>query len=316
MSTYKAWTLTGTGSLDVLELVDRDVSEIGRTDVLIRFKAFSLNYRDIAMALGNYPRHMDKGLISGSDGAGEIVAVGSGVTEFVVGDRVAPCFFQDFLGGRKTAKRLRSALGADREGVFRQEVTAWGCLYGERRVMPGDTVLIQGTGGVSLFGLQFAVAAGATVIATTSSDDKIELLKRLGAKHVVNYKMQPDWGLAARKLTPNGEGFDSILDVGGPTTMGESLKAVKVGGDIHMIGFLGGTEQNTQATIWHARQAFCNLKSVVVGNRVQFEEMNRAIESLGLKPVLDSSTFELKRLKEAYQYVIDAKHVGKVVVDA
>jgi NADPH:quinone reductase-like Zn-dependent oxidoreductase len=170
-------------------------------------------------------------------------------------------------------------------------------------------------------------------VATTSSNEKFDLLKRLGARHVVNYKDEPDWGLAARKLTPNGEGFDIILEVGGPNTIGESLKAVKPGGDIHLIGFLGGVEQNPQATIWQARQAMCNLKSVVVGSRVQFEEMNRAIEGLQLRPVVDESMFGLEQLRDAYQYLVselsekkaptrhsnefqmDGKHVGKVVVD-
>jgi NADPH:quinone reductase-like Zn-dependent oxidoreductase len=149
----------------------------------------------------------------------------------------------------------------------------------------------------------------------------------------VNYKDEPHWGLAARKLTPNGEGFDIILEVGGPNTIGESLKAVKPGGDIHLIGFLGGVEQNPQATIWQARQAMCNLKSVVVGSRVQFEETNRAIEGLQLRPVVDESMFGFEQLRDAYQYLVselsekeaptqrsnefqmDGKHVGKVVVD-
>ncbi|EXJ76828.1 hypothetical protein A1O3_10473 [Capronia epimyces CBS 606.96] len=336
------WILNGSQGLSCLESTTAKVPELGRYDVLVKFKAVSLNYRDIAMVLGKYPRPMRKGLVPGSDGAGEVVKAGPGVTEFRPGDRVATCFFQDYVAGKPTLQRLQTALGADKDGVFRQygifpvhglvaippcldwreastlscaALTAWGCLHGERPVAPGDTVLIQGTGGVSLFGLQFAVAAGARVIATTSSDTKVGLLKGLGAQHVVNYKTHSDWGARVRQLTPNQQGCDIILEVGGPRSVNQSLQAAKVGADIHMIGWLGGAGDDPGPTIWDVRQALCNIKSVVVGSRAQFEDMNKSIEAFKIKPAIDSSVFDLARLKEAYQYLIEAKHLGKVVVD-
>ncbi|KAK5219251.1 hypothetical protein LTR72_008433 [Exophiala xenobiotica] len=337
MSTIsKQWVLKGANGLECLALETVRIAPLGRHDVLVKFKAASLNYRDIAIAQGKYPRAQKASIVPGSDGAGEVVQVGPGVTEFQPGDRVATCFFQDYVAGRTTAKRSGTALGSVVDGVFRQygvfpahglvsippslswregstlscaALTAWTCLHGDRPVKPGDTVLIQGAGGVSLFGLQFAIAAGAHVIATSSAGKKAALLRRLGAQHIVDYQKEEDWGFKVRQLSPNREGCDIILDVGGPSNWKGSLQAVKRGGDMHLIGWLGGFEGAGMPTIWDARQALCNLKSVSVGNRAQFEDMNKAIEAFEIKPTLDPVSFNLHDLKQAYQYVVSSKYL-------
>lgn len=193
-------------------------------------------------------------------------------------------------------------------------VTAWNALYGLKKLQPGETVLTQGTGGVSIFAVQFAKAAGAKVIATTSSAEKAEVLKKLGADEVINYKEEPNWGEKAKALTPNGEGADHILEVGGPNTMAQSLKAVKIDGVISVIGFLGGVQGEQEPSFLEALTHICTVRGVLVGNRVQFEEMNRAVEAGGIKPVVDEKVFSLGELKEAYQYMWDQKHFGKLVV--
>ncbi|KIV92287.1 hypothetical protein PV10_06739 [Exophiala mesophila] len=343
----KQWVLNGSGSLDSLKCQTVSIPALGQHDVLVKLKAVSLNYRDLAMALGKYPRAQPPGVVPGSDGAGVVVDVGSGVTEFKLGDRIATCFFQDGDTGRPNRKQPRISLAGEADGVLREYgifpehglvnipqhldwreastltcagVTAWSCLHGDRPVAPGDYVLIQGTGGVSLFGLQFAIAAGAHVIATTSSADKVELLKSLGAQHVVNYREEPNWGLKVRELTPGKVGCDIILDVGGPSNWAQSLQAVRTAGDIHLIGFLGGSPDDQDPkeptpSFWDLRQRLCNLKSVAVGSRPQFEAMNKAIDTFKIRPVVDVARFDLDHAKDAYQYLIDAKHIGKIVID-
>ena len=178
---------------------------------------------------------------------------------------------------------------------------------------PGQTVLTQGTGGVSIFALQFAKAAGARVIATTSSEKKAETLKKLGADHVINYKENTNWGEAAAKLTPNGAGVQHVVEVGGPSTMAQSLKAVAIDGVISIIGFIGGGEKN-QPTFLDCLNNICTVRGLLVGSRLQMEDMCAAIEANDLHPVVDEKVFELKDLKEAYQYMWDQKHFGKLSV--
>lgn len=193
-------------------------------------------------------------------------------------------------------------------------LTAWNALYGlqSKAVKAGDWVLTQGTGGVSLAAIQFAAAAGATVVATTSSNDKLEALKKLGASFVINYKETPNWGEAARALTPGGLGFDHILEIGGAGSIGQSLKAVKLEGVITIIGFLAPSEK--QPPLMDALNHLCIVRGVFVGSRQQFEEMNRAIDSAKIHPVVDPNMFSLDDLKEAYMYQWERKHLGKVVV--
>lgn len=176
-------------------------------------------------------------------------------------------------------------------------LTAWNGLYGLKPLKPGDVVLTQGTGGVSIFAVQFAKAAGAKVIATTSSAKKAELLKKLGADEVINYKAVAEWGEKAKSLTAGGEGVDHILEVGGPTTMEQSLKAIKIDGVISIIGFLGGNGEKEPGFL-DALMNICTVRGVLVGSRVQFEEMNRAIEFNKIKPVVDDKVFTLDEVKE------------------
>ena len=194
-------------------------------------------------------------------------------------------------------------------------VTAWNALYGVegKSLKPGDTILTQGTGGVSLFALQFAKAAGARVISTTSSESKSEVLKKLGADHVINYKSDSNWGESAKKLSPGGLGVAQIVEVGGPTTMKQSLKAIKPEGIISIIGFLGGMSKD-QPSFLECLNSICTVRGVLVGSRQQFEQMNAAIDATGIKPVVDEKVFNLEDLKAAYQYLSDQKHFGKVAI--
>ena len=195
-------------------------------------------------------------------------------------------------------------------------VTAWNALYGlgGKTLKAGDTVLTQGTGGVSVAAVQFAVAAGCTVIATTSSADKGKKLTELGAHHVINYKETQSWGEEAKKLTPGGLGVAHVIEVGGPGTMEQSMKAVKSDGVISVIGFLGGVGQEKQPSTLDALTHSCIIRGILVGSRLQFEDMNVAIEANKIKPVVDEKVFEFEQLREAYQYMWQQKHFGKVVV--
>lgn len=191
-------------------------------------------------------------------------------------------------------------------------LTAWNALYGLKTVKAGDWVLTQGTGGVSLSGIQFAAAAGATVVATTSTKEKAEELKKLGATHVINYRETPNWGEAARALTPGGNGFDHILEIGGPGSLEQSLKAIKLEGVITIIGFLAPSDK--QPPLMAALSNVCTVRGIFVGSKQQFEEMNRAIDSNKIKPVVDSNIFSFDDIKKAYQYQWEQKHYGKVVI--
>jgi NADPH:quinone reductase-like Zn-dependent oxidoreductase len=279
--------------------------------------------------------------VPGSDGAGEVVAIGSKVTRFQPGAKVVTLFNQQHLGGSLDRRTVASGVGCVVDGTIRQYgtfnenglvempaslnwqegatlscagVTAWNALYGTKPVAPGDVVLTQGTGGVSIFAVQFAKAAGATVIATTSSAAKAERLKTLGADHVINYKETPEWGEHAAKLTPKGEGVSYVVEVGGPTTMAQSLKAVKIDGLIAIVGFLGGPPGPGQPGFLDVLQNVCTARGILVGSRVQFEDMNRAIDGKKIKPYVDETVFTLGQLKEAYSYMWDQKHFGKLTI--
>ncbi|KAH7020450.1 hypothetical protein EDB80DRAFT_677373 [Ilyonectria destructans] len=336
--TTKAWTVEGKGSFDCLKFdKERVLPELSDNEVLVKFHAASLNYRDIMISLGTYPFPTTPSVVPGSDGAGEVVAVGSKVTRFEKGSKVVTLFNQAHYGGPLTFKVLGTGLGGVMDGALRQygifnenglvdmpknlsyleagtlscsALTAWNALYGLKPVLPGDWVLTQGTGGVSISGVQFAKAAGARVIATTSSAAKAEILKKLGADYVINYKETPNWGDEARRLT-GGAGVDHIMEVGGATTVTESLKAVAIGGVVTIIGWIGGPGE-TAPTFPDALLSV--VRGIVVGSREQFESMIRTIEAFNIKPVLDQQVFKLEDLKEAYQYMLDQKHVGKVAI--
>jgi NADPH:quinone reductase-like Zn-dependent oxidoreductase len=255
---------------------------------------------------------------------------------------VVTLFNQGHLAGSLDHKSLSTGLGGAIDGTLREyavfdesglvsmptnlnfleastlscaALTAWNALYGleSRALKPGQTVLTQGTGGVSLFALQFAKAAGARVIATTSSAKKAELLKKYGADHVINYKDTPNWGEEAAKLTPGGVGVQHVVEVGGPTTMAQSLKAVAIDGVISIIGFIGGFSKE-QPTFLDCLNNICTVRGILVGSRLQFEDMCAAIEANDIHPVVDEKVFDFKDLKDAYQYMWDQKHFGKLTV--
>ena len=321
--------------IDNLALVDRDIPRPGFGEVLVKLRAASLNYRDYMAVQGVYNPKMRRPMIPLSYGAGVVEEIGSGVTPFQTGDRVAAIFMQTWIDGPPTNDNGNSALGGSLEGVAREyavfseqglvpvpsglsdegaatlpcaAVTAWHALFEHSHPVPGTSVLIQGTGGVSMFALQFAAAAGLRTIVTSSSDDKLERARKLGAHETINYKTNPDWEESARKLT-NGEGVNHVVEVGGSDTMPRSLRAVKIGGTISVIGVLSGAE----ATI-APRSLLMNsirMQGIYVGSRAMFERMNQAIELHQIKPVIDK-TFEWTNLKQALRHMQSQSHFGKI----
>ncbi|KAJ4326299.1 hypothetical protein N0V84_003165 [Fusarium piperis] len=340
----RAWSVgkIDPNNFDGLELKESvPLPKLGDHDVLVQIEAVSLNYRDLAIPRGHYPFAMTLPFVPGSDSSGIALAVGSKVTSISKGDRVCTLFNQLHQTGELTPDGAASGLGGAIDGtlcnygVFPEHglvqapqsltpieastltcapLTAWNALYGlqSKAVIAGDWVLTQGTGGVSLAAIQFAVAAGATVVATTSSNDKVDALKKLGASHVINYRETPNWGEAARALTPKGHGFDHILEVGGAASIAQSLKGIKLGGVITIIGFLAPSDE--QPPLMAVLNHLCIVRGIFVGSKVQFEEMNRAIDSIKMRPVVDPKVFSFEQVKEAYQYQWDRKHFGKVVV--
>ena len=290
--------------------------------------------------MGQYPFPNRVGVVPASDAAGEVEDVGSQVSRFKKGDKVVTLFNQSHVAGSLTAEDNATGLGGVIDGGLREYgsfneqglvhmpsnldflqastltcagLTAWNALYGLRRLMPGDWVLTQGTGGVSIFAIQFAKAAGAKVISTTSSQEKADQVKKLGADHVINYKQDEKWGETAKKLT-GGTGVNHIVEVGGPTTMKQSLEAIAIDGTINIIGFLGGAKSESQPSFLDCLTNICTVRGVLVGNRMQFEEMNRSVEANNIKPVVDKKVFNLDQTKDAYQYMWDQKHFGKLCI--
>jgi NADPH:quinone reductase-like Zn-dependent oxidoreductase len=297
-------------------------------------KAWSLNYRDLLVVTGSYNPRLKLPMVPLSDGAGEVVAVGAGVTRFKAGDRVAGCFMQRWASGDLTDEKARSALGGAVEGVFAEQVafaedglvripgtltfeeaatlpcaalTAWNALVVSGGLKAGDTVLVQGTGGVSIFALQFAKMHGAKVIATSSSDAKLARAKELGASEVINYKSVPEWGKKALELVGP---VDHVVEVGGAGTLTESLRAVRHGGHIALIGVLAAAGSFNWVPIL---MKAVRVHGIFVGSREMFEAMNRAIAVAGFKPVIDR-TFDFERAREAMQYMQTGAHFGKVVI--
>ncbi|MGE1166365.1 NAD(P)-dependent alcohol dehydrogenase [Peribacillus simplex] len=320
-----------------LTMVELDIPTPGPKEVLIRMRAASLNYRDLVVLSGLMPIEVKFPFIPLSDGAGEIVAVGQGVTRFQVGHRVAGNFQQRFIGGTPRPGVLEDSLGGPLNGVAAEYVvlhedgvvripdhlsyeeastlpiaalTAWSMLIEYGGLQAGDTVLLQGTGGVSIFGLQFSLMAGARVIITSSSNDKLERAKALGAWQTINYSEVPDWDKAALELTG---GVDHVLDVGGAATMGKSINALRTGGTVSMVGFLSGLTipEYDVSSILHKA---ATVRGSQVGNRDHFEKMNRAIAHHGLHPVIDR-VFPLDRIGEAFALLAEGKqYFGKIVV--
>ena len=311
-------------------------------EVLVRVHASSLNFHDYAVVTGQIP--VADGRVPMSDGAGEVLEVGSGVGNaslhplFKPGDAVMSTFFPRWLEGSVSKEATEgvpgdhvdgfacefatvpaSALTPQPTGYSHAEaatlpcaaVTAWRALMVDGPLAPGEVVLVQGTGGVSLFALQFAKAAGATVVATSSSDEKLERLRALGADHLINYRTQPQWARAVTDVT-GGRGADHIIEVGGSATLTQSLRACRVGGHIAMIGVLSGREGPVSTAMLMSKNI--RLQGVTVGSRRHQLDMVRAIEAIGLRPSIDSH-FPLERLSDAFRHQESGRHFGKIVVD-
>ncbi|CAG8027066.1 unnamed protein product [Penicillium olsonii] len=341
-STMKQWVVQDKEhDLDGLVYKDAAIPKVGENEVLVKIQAASLNYRDLIIPKGAYPFALNFPVVPGSDGAGEVVEVGSKVVEFKKGDQVATLFNQGHQYGAIDPHAAATGLGGAVDGTLREyavfneqglvkspsnltaieastlscaALTSWNALYGLKPLKPGQVVLVQGTGGVSIFGLQFAKAAGATVIATTSSAEKAEKLKKLGADHVINYKTEPNWGEAARKLTPGEAGVDHIIEVGGSGTLQQSFKCVKLEGIISVIGFLGGVDPKTQPTVLETLTHICTVRGVYVGSKALMKDMVRAIEANNIHPVVDDKVFSLEQTKEAYEYMWAQNHFGKLAI--
>jgi NADPH:quinone reductase-like Zn-dependent oxidoreductase len=323
--------------LDHLAVVERPVPRPGPRQVLVRVRAVSLNSRDLMMAEGRYNPKQKLPLIPCSDGAGEVVAVGEGVTRVRPGDRVCSIFAQGWLAGEPSRDLTRTTLGGPLDGTLAEQVvlsdeglvktpdhlsdleaatlpcaalTAWSSMI-EGGLAPGSTVLLQGTGGVSIFALQFAVMAGARAIITSSSDDKLERARQLGASAGINYRQVPDWGQRVKELT-GGEGVDYVLEVGGASTLSQSLQAVRAGGKIYLIGVLGGTATEFPLTAILMRRV--KIEGVLVGSRASFEAMNRAVSLHQLRPVIDR-TFPLAEARAAFEHMASGRHFGKICIE-
>ncbi len=332
----RAYQLTARTGVDALKAVDLPTPKPGRGQVLVKVSACALNYRDLAIATGRYRSPTRANVIPLSDGAGEVIEAGPDVRGVRAGDRVTGCFFQRWQGGEAGPDTQASALGGGVDGMLAEYVvleeeglvktpghltdeeaatlpcaalTAWHALVEHGGLTPGKTILVQGTGGVSMFALQFARMAGATVIATSSSDAKLARALALGATHGINYRSTPDWDKAAVELT-GGRGVDQVVEVGGPGTFARSLGAIRTGGKISLIGVLSGMAEINPGLILAKR---ASVQGISVGSTQMFEAMNRAISANGLKPVIDR-VFPFARAADAYRHLESAAHFGKIVI--
>lgn len=324
------------GGLDRLQVTDTERQAPGRGEILVRVGASSLNFHDYAVVTGMIPT--PDGRIPMSDGAGEVVEVGEGVSEFAVGDKVVSTFFPHWMDGEPAREVMGDVPGDGADGFAREYVTApatsftrapqgfsdaesatltcagltaWRALAVNGQVKSGDTVLVQGTGGVSIFALQFAKAAGATVIATSSSDEKLDRLREMGADHLINYRQDEKWGETARKLT-GGRGVDHVVEIGGSGTMPQSIAAARIGGHIALIGVLAGIGGNVPTVF--VMQQNQRIVGLTVGARRHQQDMIRAIEANGIRPVIDRH-FPLEQIADAFRHQESGKHFGKICLD-
>lgn len=324
-------------TLDTLEYVEIDEAPApGPGKITVRIRASSLNYHDYAVVAGMIPA--TAGRIPMSDGAGEVTAVGEGVSEFTVGDAVVSTFFPDWIDGAPPQTAFTRVPGDGIDGYARQAVTApaswftrvpagyshaeaatltcagltaWRALFVDNAIKPGDTVLVQGSGGVSVFALQFAKAAGANVIATSSAGEKLERLRDLGADHLINYKETQAWGARALEIT-GGRGVDCVVEIGGAGTLDQSMVATRVGGHVALIGVLAGFAGQVQTALLMAKNL--RVQGLTVGSRAQQLAMIAGIEANGIRPVI-SDHFPLERLADAFRHQAANRHFGKIAVD-
>lgn len=333
----KAYRFESFDSLEALRLRDEADPRPQRGEVLVRVHAVSLNFRDLAIVRGRYPRKAVPGLIPLSDAAGEIVEVGEGVQSFKVGDRVIGAFHPRWFGGEMPSTIASDSYGAESDGwlcelkAVGQEavvrlpdalsyeegctlpcagLTAWTALSGPTPIRAGHTVLVQGSGGVSVFALQLARAVGASVIATTSSEAKAEQLRAMGAGEVVNYADDPQWGRTVRALT-GGRGVDRVVEVGGPGTIAQSLRAVALGGEIASIGFL--STDNPGIDFFALKTSGASFRNITVGDRAGLLELVRAVVATGVKPVIHQ-VFAFDEAQAAFSCLESGAHMGKIVI--
>jgi len=334
----KVAVLEAVGSLDNIRIVERPEPKPGPGEVLVRMRAASLNFRDLVVVEGGYgARQKKQDLVPLSDGAGEIVELGIDVADWKMGDRVVGCFFPKWQAGPATERRVAASLGGSVDGVaceyrvFAQDailhgpkhlnfvksstlpcagLTAWAAVIGTADIGPGSSVLTQGTGGVSLFALQFARTAGAQVIATSSNAVKLEKLRTLGATHVINYAENPKWGESVLQHAPDG--VDLVVEIGGGGTIAQSFRAVRMGGTISIIGVVAGARHDLNLAVLIMKAA--RLHGISVGNRDQLAAMIAAMEQQAIRPVVDR-TFPLTDLRAALEHLKSQRHVGKVCIE-
>jgi len=334
--TNKAIIVQSGGGYDRVVIGERDAAAPKIGEITVRLHGNSLNYHDFAVVSGIWGPKEPR--IPMADGAGEVIAVGEGVDTFKVGDHVVSTFFPTWESGEPLVYGFATVPGDGVDGYAREIVTisknaftlapkgwtyteastlptaaltAWRALMSDDNLKSGDTVLVQGTGGVSIFALQFAKMAGATVIATSSSDEKLERLKALGADHLINYRSQANWGKQALDLT-DGRGVDHVIEVGGPATLDQSMIASRVGGHISLIGILTGLGGDLNIVTVLIKQL--RLQGVLVGSRCQQQDMIRAIDATGMKPVIDK-TFALEEIVTAFRYQESNRHFGKICLE-
>lgn len=326
-------------SVDALRMADRPEPKPKSGEVLVRVKACSLNFRDWLMALGQYNPKQKLPLIPVSDGAGEVISVGDGVTGFKPGDRVLGHFFPNWLAGEPSVEKFSVSMGGPYDGWLCEQrtfpasalshipahlsyeeaaalpcaaLTAWSAIVTLGGVQPGERMLIQGTGGVALFALQFAKLAGAEVIVTSSSDEKLARVKAMGADHLINYRTDANWGHTARALT-GGAGLDHIVELGGAGTLMQSIRAIRPGGTISMIGVLSGPGHDLKIPLVVMQQI--RLQGVTVGAKDGLDAMLRAMALSKVKPVLDERfEFSEAGVRAAYSHMGGGSHFGKIVI--
>jgi len=335
----RAYRVDSSDGINAIKQVELTQPSPGDNEILVKMRACSLNYRDSLIALGGYVRNDTRPITPLSDGAGEVISVGKNVSKFAPGDRVIGNFFQQWVTGNIDDQGLNSALGGAIDGVLAEyfilqedctvkipdqlsyaeaatlpcaATTAWHALVNVGDIKAGDTILLLGTGGVSVFGLQLAKAKGATVIITSSSDEKLERAKTLGADHLINYKNTPNWEEEVLKIT-TGQGVDNVLEVGGAGTFEKSVASAKVNGTVSVIGILSGLENPTISlmTIFN----LLKIQGIYVGSTEMLTDLTAFMTEHGIKPVIDKR-FDFAEAIDAYHYMAQAKHFGKVVITA
>ena len=334
----RVFQVEGNWGIENLKISTRPDPKPGPGQVLLRMRASSINYRDPIVPLKAYGSQSgDLPLIPVSDGVGDVIEIGAGVTRVKVGDRACPAYFQTWISGEPNTNRLTQSLGGPLDGTMAElmclseegvvkvpeyltdleastlpcaALTAWSALVECGQIKPGEQLLIQGSGGVALFALQFAKMLGAHVTVISSSDAKIERLREMGADATINYSQTPEWGKAARVLT-EGRGFDHILEVGGEKTLPQSLRCVRPGGTLSMIGILSGAAMSTSLGLIITRQV--RMQGITVGHRDGLEAMLRAMSQHHIHPVVDK-VFDFEALKESFDYIKSGKQFGKICI--